>query len=217
MKLPKFKYVYADDFVLQRMSGKSVLHLGCAGGDRPSSCYHINISEMASTLWGIDIYSVGLDKVKAWLPENGNRVKYFHGNVENIQELNINRKFEVIFIGSIIEHLSNPGLMLSGITNLLTPDGIVIIITPHSFGLLQFLRVLLFRNESVISEHTCWFSVSVLTELCLRYKLVPVEWYTGYVYRIPNLRVSITRAIGIPFFKLFPHLGGTLIGIFKLR
>ncbi|MBN1975111.1 MAG: methyltransferase domain-containing protein [Sedimentisphaerales bacterium] len=200
MKLPKFKYVYADDFVLHRMRGKSVLHLGCAGGEKPSSCYHIEISEIANTIWGIDINSAGLNKVKEWLPEDSNRVKYFHGNVENIHELNINRKFEVIFIGSIIEHLSNPGLMLSGIADLLTSDGIVIIVTPHSFGLLQFLRVLLFRNESVITEHTCWFSVSVLTELCSRYNLIPIEWHTGYVYRSPSLKVSFTRAIGVPFF-----------------
>jgi len=201
------------------MKGKSVLHLGCVGDfltEGPKACMHVKISKVADVVWGIDIDSSGLDKVKAWLPEDGDRIHYFCGNVENIQELEIDRKFDVIFIGSIIEHLSNPGLMISGITGLLTPDGVVIIVTPHSFGLLQYLRVAFCRKESVHPQHTCWFSISVLAELCSRYGLILLEGYTGYVYRIPSLRVSIERTLGVPFFKLFPHLGGTLIGIFKL-
>jgi SAM-dependent methyltransferase len=219
MKLPNFKYVYVDDWVLQRMKGKSVLHLGCVGDfltEGSKACVHVKISKVADVLWGIDIDSSGLDKVKAWLPEDRDRIRYFCGNVENLQYLEIDRKFEVIFAGSIIEHLSNPGLMISEFKGLLSPDGVVIIVTPHSFGLLQYLRVAFRRKEAVNPQHCCWFSVSVLSELCSRYGLVPVDWYTGYGYRTPRLRVSIERTLGVPFFKVFPHLGGSLIGIFKL-
>ncbi|MBN1391367.1 MAG: class I SAM-dependent methyltransferase [Sedimentisphaerales bacterium] len=219
MKLHDFKYVYVDDWVLHGMKGKSVLHLGCVGdhlAEGPKACMHVKISEVADTLWGVDIDSSGLDKVRAWLPEDRDRIRYFCGNVENLQCLAIDRKFEVIFAGSIIEHLSNPGLMISEFKDLLSPDGVVIIVTPHSFGLLQYLRVALRRKEAVNPQHCCYFSASVLSELCSRYGLVPVDWYTGYGYRKPSLKISIERAFGVPFFRVFPHLGGSLIGTFKL-
>ncbi len=219
MKLPKFKYVYVDDYVLQKTKGKSVLHLGCAGNvlkEGPKACVHLKISKVADVLWGIDIDPSDLDKVKAWLPEDRDRIRYLCANVESLQDLQIERKFEVIFAGSIIEHLSNPGLMLSGLRGLLSPDGVIIIVTPNSSGLSHFLKVALRRKESINSQHSCWFSVAVLTELCSRYGLVPVEWYTGYGYRRPSLKVSVERASGVAFFKVFPHLGGNLIGLFKL-
>ena len=220
MKLPKFKYICVDDYVLEKVRGKSVLHLGCVGNvlkKGSESCVHLKISEVADVLWGIDIDPSGLDQLKAWLPEDGDRIRYFFANAESLQDLQIDRKFEVIFVGSIIEHLSNPGLMLGGLRDLLSPEGVIIIVTPNSSGLSNFLKVALRRKESINAQHSYWFSVAVLTELCSRYDLVPVEWNTGYGYRKPSLKVALERSSGIALFKLFPQLGGNLIGVFKLK
>jgi hypothetical protein len=59
MKLPPFKYVYEQDWLLSRCKGKSVLHLGCAGDATlkggPEACLHYRISKVTSCLWGIEL------------------------------------------------------------------------------------------------------------------------------------------------------------------
>ena len=219
MKLPKFEYVFEQEWLLSHCHGKSVLHLGCAGDATleggPESSLHIRVSKIADCLWGIELNQASLNQVKAWLPEHSDKIRYFVGNVENLKELGIQNKFDVILAGSIIEHVSNPGLMLSGIYDLMAPNGLLLISTPHTWGILQFLRVALRRTEAVNPEHVCWYSVPTLTELVSRYGFSPTEWATGYGWRPSTLRWNIQKAIGIPIFKIFPHLGGSLLGAFK--
>ena len=179
-------------------------------------CLHVQIAQKAAETWGVDLDRVALAKVREWLPEDqAGRIRYFHGNVEDLAALDIRRCFEIVFAGSIIEHLSNVGRMLEGARDLIGNDGELIIVTPHAFGLLQELRVALWHAESINPEHTCWFSVGTLKQLCARHGLRPVEWFTGYGYRKPSLQVSVARAVGVPFFRFLPHLGGSLIGVFK--
>lgn len=219
MKLPKFKYVFEQDWLLSHCHNKSVLHLGCAGDATlkggSENTLHYRLSTIANCLWGIELNESSLEQLKQWLPDDGNNIRYFYGNVENIKDLNLDRKFDVILAGSIIEHVSNPGLMLSGLSDIIKPNGLLLISTPHTWGVLQFLRVALRQVEAVNPEHVCWYSVPTLTELTSRYGFQPVEWATGYGWRPPTLKWKIQKAIGIPIFKAFPHLGGILLGAFK--
>jgi len=89
-------------------------------------------------------------------------VNYCLGNVENLDSLAIEGKFEIVLAGSIIEHLSNPGKMLSGNSTFLRGEGVLIIVTLNVFGLSQFIRVLLMRREAVNRDHTCWFFFQTL-------------------------------------------------------
>lgn len=219
MKLPKFKYVFEQEWLLSHCHGKSVLHLGCAGDATleggPESSLHVRVSKIARCLWGIELNQSSLNQVKAWLPERSDEICYFAGNVENLSDLNIQRKFDVILAGSIIEHVSNPGLMLAGIYDLIEPNGLLLISTPHTWGVLQFLRVALRRTEAVNPEHVCWYSVPTLTELVSRYGFSPTEWATGYGWRPSTLKWRIQKVIGLALFRVFPHLGGSLLGAFK--
>jgi SAM-dependent methyltransferase len=134
--------------------------------------------------------------------------------VQNLSFLN-SQQFDVILAASIIEHLSNPGLMLKSFATLCNPNGRIIIVTPHVFGLLQFIRVAFYRREAVNPQHTCWFSISILTELCSRYGLTPIEWHTGFGWRPKSFKWSIQKSLGVPLFRLFPYIGGSLIGVFR--
>jgi hypothetical protein len=107
--------------------------------------------------------------------------------------------------------------MLDGIARLCGVDTTVIITTPNVFGLLQFLHVALRRAELVSPQHTCWFSIQTLTELCSRHRLEPTAWLTGYGWRPPSLKWSFQKMLGVPFFWFFPHVGGSLVGEFRLR
>jgi len=63
-----------------------------------------------------------------------------HGDVERLDELPVDQKFDTVIAGDIIEHLSNPGQMLAGIKRFCGSDTRVIITTPNAFGAPNYLR-----------------------------------------------------------------------------
>jgi 2-polyprenyl-3-methyl-5-hydroxy-6-metoxy-1,4-benzoquinol methylase len=221
MKFPRLDYVAVEEWLLSYVKGQTVLHLGCAGDllqHGKDACLHYRLSKVCTTLCGIEIDKTAMETVKVWVPEDKDgRIRYFCGDVAELDKLGIRQKFRIIIAGSIIEHLSNPGLMLQHMRSFCQDDGKVIIVTPHVFGLMQFIRVALKADEAVNREHTCWFSIATLTELCSRHGLRPIEWYTGYGWQPPSLRWRIQRTLGVPFFRAFPRLGGSLIGVFVPR
>jgi len=218
MKFPKLNYVSVEDWILSQVKGYSVLHLGCAGDYLkfgPEACLHYQISKVTNKLYGIEIDPLALETVKEWVPEDeSGRIRYFNADVQQLDFLQ-GEKFQIILAASIIEHLSNPSRILESFRTLCEHNGRLIIVTPHVFGLMQFLRVAFKRREDVNPHHTCWFSISTLTELCSRYGLTPVEWHTGFGWRPKSFTWSIQKNLGVPLFRLFPHLGGSLIGVFK--
>jgi 2-polyprenyl-3-methyl-5-hydroxy-6-metoxy-1,4-benzoquinol methylase len=219
MKLPKLKYVFEQEWLVQHCVGKSVLHLGCAGdatlrGGRETSL-HVKIYEVAKRVCGVELNEPALMIMKDFLPED-DKNKYFIGDVQCLgQVLGGTEEFDIILAGSIIEHVSNAGLMIGGGAKYLDKDGLFIISTPHTWGLLQFLRVAMKATEAVHPEHTCWYSIPTLTQLMSRYGFRPVEWATGYGWRSETLSWKAQKLVGIPFFKMFPHLGGSLLASFK--
>lgn len=218
LKLPKLRYVFEQDWLAQRCAGKAVLHLGCAGastveGGRESSL-HAKILRVANSVCGVELREDAISRMSALMPES-DRNSYCLGDVTKLDELGLSRRFDVVVAGSIIEHLSNAGLMIEGCARLLGPGGILLVSTPHSWGLRQFLRVAVSKNEAIDPEHTCWYSIPTLSALVARYGFKPFEWATGYGWRTRYRSSAMTRLLGISFFSAVPHLGGSLLGAFK--
>lgn len=219
------KYLPSEDWIIAQCAGKSVLHLGCAGDYTlqfgKEACLQYRLSEVAGKIVGVEINRESLEKILPFCPESAS-VSYFIGDVEKLRDLNIgSQEFDIIVAGSIIEHLSNPGLMLDSVRSFCHSDGeretLLLIVTPHVWGMLQFLRVAFTRNESVNPEHTCWYSIPTLTELCSRYGFKPVGFKTGYGYRPGSVSWSVKKFFGTSFFGLFPHLGGSLLAAFRYQ
>lgn len=218
MQLPSVSYVCVEDWLVDAARGRSVLHLGCAG-DRlhlgPDLSLHVALAKGSSVLWGIERDREALATMRRWVPEERERIRYIEGDVQALGELQLPRQFQLVVAGSIIEHLENAGQMLAGLAAVLEPEGRVVIVTPHAFGLLQFVRVALTRREAVNPEHTCWYSIPTLAELCRRFDLRPEAWLTGYGWRPSSCTWAWQRRVGVSFFRRFPHLGGSLIGVFR--
>jgi len=207
----------SQDWIINNCVDKSVLHLGC-GGDLtieigPEACLHNKLSKVGKRLDGVEVDIKALNYVKGIVRETEDR-KYYHASVETMNNV-IRGDYDVVVAGSIIEHLANPGLMLGNIVKVMGCKSYLLIVTPHIWGVLQFLRVAFKKNEAVNPEHTMWFSIPTLNELCFRYGLVPVEYVTGYGSRWSVDNKSIKKILGVSFFKLFPHLGGTLMVKYK--
>src|SRR6266542_3336686 len=105
-----------NSFLLERARGKKVLHLGCADehvvNQKLSNNAHLHaqLKSVASELWGVDISAEGISQLREAGFDN-----LIRANVERLDEIDGLRSqhFEVIIAGELIEHLLNPGLLLT--------------------------------------------------------------------------------------------------------
>ncbi|MDA3892738.1 MAG: class I SAM-dependent methyltransferase [Salinivirgaceae bacterium] len=138
MKLPALNYVFEQDWILSKCVAKKVLHLGCAGDALMNlgaeASLHVKLLGIAKELCGIELNEAALSQLKEWCPASESNI-YFIGNVESLEKIPIIDKFDIIVAGSIIEHLSNPGLMLEGLARYCHKDTLLLISTPHAWGL----------------------------------------------------------------------------------
>ena len=90
--------------------------------------------------------------------------------VMNAESIRLNRKFDYIVAGELIEHLSNPGLFLEGMKRHLAKSGKIIITTPNiSSVFLYFLVVVLDQTQD--PTHTFYFDQKNLKTLIQRFGL----------------------------------------------
>jgi len=135
---------------------------------------HSFIKNRAKEVFGID-----LDFNVSQLPDQHH---YLKGNAENFD---FPVKFDVIFAGDLIEHLSNPGLFLDSCRRNLKADGRLIIITPNCFNLYHLAEKISKREPTVNKDHTCYFNEKTIKQL-----LVKNSWTVGsidFLYSLPIL------------------------------
>lgn len=166
-KLPK-KLVDREKLILDLCENKKVLHLGCV--DYPIASekiergewLHSKICQVANRVLGIDINCEGV----SYLVNNHNIGNIICADVQSLSgELFYKYgSFDLIVAGEIIEHLSNPGLFLDGINMFMNNDSVLLITTTNAYSLKRFIKILTYI-EGVHSDHTFYFSHSVLTRL----------------------------------------------------
>lgn len=156
--------------ILPFIKGKDVLDVGCVE--------HTAKAKLINPFWvhqflhnncnvlGIDI----LKKDVKILRSKGYNIK-----VANAETFNLKKKFNVIFAGELIEHLSNPGLFLQQSKKHLTPHGYLILTTPNTFYL---PRTYFEWDDPIVNEeHTNWFSPTILQTLLKRegFKVIDIK------------------------------------------
>ena len=146
---------------------KIVLDVGCVEHDfdkrnKERIWVHDFLREYCQEVVGIDYLEKDVQK----LQHLGYNV--FCMNAENFC---LKRKFDVVFAGELIEHLSNPGLFLDCCKRHLKPEGRLILTTPNAFCINRAFGILYSRSNDppVNLEHTCWYSPQTLTSLLNRY------------------------------------------------
>jgi 2-polyprenyl-3-methyl-5-hydroxy-6-metoxy-1,4-benzoquinol methylase len=184
-KLPKVPLVGDRHlFVIERCKGKRVLHIGCTDegmlGERfeRGNLLHARLEDVADLLWGVDIDREGIEFLcgKGF----GNLLVADAEKIDECREL-AGRDFEVIIAAEIIEHLSNPGLFLDSVKNLMTPEQTELVISvPNAFRPAT-LKGLAFGYEEVHPDHNYWFSYKTITNLLQRhgYSVEQLAVYTS--------------------------------------
>jgi len=213
------KYVDRDDALVALARGRRVLHLGCVGHtdiaqvDRirlATDTLHSRLSSVSDVI-GID-YSAETLRV---LQNDGLFTNAIAGNVERLEEVSISGPFDLIVAGDIIEHLSNPGLMLEGAKRFCTPQTTLAISTPNAFGLPGFVRYFLggFREGD---EHVMSFNRFNLDNLLVRHGYEVFELSTCHQGNAETIMSKPLFTVGKRVFQSMPKLGGTLLALARL-
>ena len=209
------KFIHRDSFILQKVKGRSVLHLGCIGEtdselivkvNRAKELLHSKVKKVASEVYGIDIDAEAIAEYTNILGKKN----LFVGDVEKLELVPIDKKFDIILFTDLMEHLSNPGLALEGIKRFMSDESELIVSVPHSFGLPNYIRYILGKFQEG-NQHVAAYNSAHLYNLLYRHGFRITEIYSGYE-RVPNKVVyKILFFIGRLFLSLFPKFGGTLI------
>lgn len=180
-------YKYKEDLIKNLVTKVDVvLDVGFWGQglkiDSPNWA-HKFLLERAKEVYGLDM---DYDPAKI-----RNAERYKKGNAENF---NFNVKFDVIFAGDLIEHLSNPGLFLQSCANNLKEGGMVIITTPSCFNLFNLAEKLTKEEPTVNSDHACYFNCKTLQTLLRKNHFRVVE--TSFLYSLGmNYKESYKKKI----------------------
>lgn len=162
--------------------GKRVLHIGCIGIqtktladfynelDHPKKVFtfptHRKLSEFnCNLLMGVDIDEVGIEQGK----EEGFEMMVL--DIEDEKVVNkLRRRFDVILLMHVLEHLANVGSAVRNVKALLRKDNgkvLVSTVNPVSFKWLH--QVETEGRAKINPDHVHWFCAQTLTSLFSRY------------------------------------------------
>jgi 2-polyprenyl-3-methyl-5-hydroxy-6-metoxy-1,4-benzoquinol methylase len=140
-----------------------------------SNWLHNVIRENAGEVYGLDV-NISDEFLKE---KNTSKEYYKRGFAENTD---FDTKFDVIFAGDLIEHLTNPGMFLDSCRKMLNQNGRLILTTPNAFNLFNLFEKLSKNEPTVNADHTFYFNSKVL-KILLDKCDYEVE-YTSFVYKL---------------------------------
>ncbi len=147
--------------------GKSVLHVGC--------CDHVEIidEKRRNGLWlhdllraassfcaGVDINAEGVDYVrKLGVPD-----VYCADIVQGLPAQLAQRRFDVVVVGEVVEHVDAPVGFLRGIRNAVSGPHVVVVSVPNAFFLENFENAIC-GVERINTDHRFWFTPYTISKI----------------------------------------------------
>jgi len=157
-----------SELIARYCSNKSVLDLGCVNHNKEntsrSNWLHDKIKEVSTDVVGVDL----LEEEVNFLNSKGYNI--ITGDVT--KRIDLDRKFDIIVVGNLIEHISNFDALIENITRLLEDSGKVLISTANPFFIEQYFYSA-FKNSILINpEHTCWMDPVAMDQLMQRFGFI---------------------------------------------
>ena len=186
----KFPLVQRIEYLKNLCRGKKVLHLGCA--DYPftepaiknKTHLHFELMKIADEVYGFDYDQPGID-----ILQNHGATKLYRADLEKLDEVPLDEKFEIIIAGEMIEHLSNPGLFLRGIKRFMNADSNLVVTTINAYAGMRFLVYGLRgkggTNEPVHPDHVAYYSYSTV-RLLLKRENFKIDKFAFYDVGTPH-------------------------------
>ncbi|MBL8473232.1 MAG: methyltransferase domain-containing protein [Rhodocyclaceae bacterium] len=164
-QMARIRQVHSDcdlvGYATRRMQGRRVLDIGVVSHamhyvDKPG-WRHAEVRRAASYCLGVDILEAAVNELNA----RGFNVRC----VDATSEADLGERFDVVFIGDVLEHVNNPVGLLAFAGRHLAPGGRVLVSTPNPFSRKFFRR---FQREGVVVvnlDHVAWISPTMALEL----------------------------------------------------
>lgn len=221
MRIPSIRYVPDKHrFLINLAARRRVLHVGCADALVDASekagegrFLHAELAESAKELWGCDIDSAALDRVRAAFGLE-------HLVVADAQNLRLDdlggQPFEVVIAAEVIEHLTNPGGFLKTVRTVLAAQGVLCITTPNGALALKTFLHSLRAQEEIAPEHVVLFSMTSLTTLFERYGFQKPRWYAA-LERFPTRRNQWGNVLVEPIVRRFPQYADCIMPVTSPR
>jgi 2-polyprenyl-3-methyl-5-hydroxy-6-metoxy-1,4-benzoquinol methylase len=155
--------------ILRETNGPAVLDVGCVGGFQEASpdtsdplWLHGHLRAAFDDVWGIDLSPTRIEALRA----RG----YGDIHVADAESFELDRRFNSIVAGELIEHLANPGMFLRRCGEHLAEGGRIVLTTPYPFSY-ETTAYAWFRYPRTCPnrEHTMWFcpkTMERLADLC---------------------------------------------------
>lgn len=147
--------------VLARIEGPDVLHVGCVGEGKEKLLLHTTLCENlhGCDVYGVDINAEGLGELQR---------RGFKVAVADAENMQLDRKFDTIFAGELIEHLPNPGRFLGSCRQMLKPGGKVVLSTPNPFSVMYSTMYVKNFRRAFNAGHTLWMCPQTLEQMSRR-------------------------------------------------
>jgi len=171
------------------VDSRKARHDAAARFEYKANLLHKRIAQINPNVLGVDI---DLDGAKV-LNEQG-----FHVIVADVETMDLQRQFDTIVAGEIIEHLENPGIFLRNMHRHLKPGGVLIISTPNPFYAGSAWKIWRYGRPAVHEEHTGWQDPATLAQLLRRTGYVPLDGF--WVQPFPAILKTWKRLIR-PYFS----------------
>jgi len=186
---------------LQLCQNRNTLDVGCTcypafqGLSQAGTILHQKLAPFTSQLIGIDIAERDVEQMKS-LGFDARLI-----DAQTMANSFAETRFDVILLADIIEHVPNPGLILSEARKLLAPTGIIVISVPNAFGITRFLKTV-FRYESVHHDHVAYYTSGTLETLGQKYDLdiIELNWY-----RLDSANRGIKMKFSLTLEKVITH------------
>jgi SAM-dependent methyltransferase len=193
----------ADAYILSQAAKKSVLNVGAAGGvdhylpAHRDQWLHDRLGGVVDELVGIDIDNVGIARAAR------NGVEILEADC---QTMKLEKRFDLIVMSDVIEHLDAPGIAICNLVQHLLPAGRLLITTPNPTHAGMLMRAILGRSLSVYYDHVACFAPEHLQALCDRhgYHLAAVYFFGPIDRR--NLGYSVRSHVARTVGRLSPRL-----------
>lgn len=148
--------------------GKDILDIGCAVGYKKEDWMHKHIKSVSKSIYGIDLDQKSIEAIK----QMGYSVEY-----GDAQQFELEKKFNLIHAGELIEHLDNFAGFLTSVGKHLTDDGLLLLTTPNGLRISNFFYAAT-GGLKVNYQHTCWFCEYTMKTLLERmgYEVVEIGY-----------------------------------------
>lgn len=149
--------------ITELVDGPTVLDLGCvqhsAAKVDTDGWLHKHLAARYDTVVGVDIVSDGIEAMRT----QGYSVRY-----ADVTQMQLDVRADTVVAGELIEHISNPGMMLDRIREHLRPHGSLVMSTPNPWAIAHLTRRAL-GKESVNEEHVAWYGPKTLRQVLERH------------------------------------------------